>query len=111
MTVPSISEDSKSVPVGAPEKVTLDTAIMQSAGVTKIVVQDITLDWRHNIIHIRVGEIGEMGRSLKIVEYTGLEARKMLMGLNKADLVAKSFNKRIMEKLQKDGFLGSGKIN
>ena len=109
MAIPTMAQDP--VPKGAPEKITLDTAIMQSAGSKDFVVQDIHLDWRHNIIRIRIGETGEFGRSLEIVEYTGQTARDMMIALNKANMSTKSLNKRIMERLQVDGYLGSGTIN
>lgn len=110
MVISSMAQDPPPVPKGAPEKVTLDTAIMQSAGSTDFVVQDISFDWRHNIIRIRIGETGEFGRSLEIIEYTGQDARDMMLSLNIANLSVKSLNKRIMEKLQADGHLGSGSI-
>lgn len=95
----------------SPESVTLNTPVMKQTGVTKLVVKEIRLDWTHNIIWIKVGEEGEAGRVLPLVEYTGRDARTMMVNLNTANLAVKSLNQRIIEKLQADGHLGSGNID
>lgn len=95
----------------SPEELNLDTPVMQQSGVSKIVIKEIRLDWTHNIIWIKVGEAGESGRTMPLVEYTGQEARNMMKALNTADLSVRSLNQRIIEKLQADGYLGSGSIS
>lgn len=118
MAVSTMAQEPEPEPVpvekGAPEKVTLDTPIMQSTGVTVLVVQDVHLDFRHGIIRVRIGEEdkeNKPGRSLEIIEFGGTEGRKLLMGINHGDFSQASLNTKILKRLQADGNLGKGAIS
>ena len=114
MALPTMAQEPEPEPVpvekGAPEKVTLESPIMQSTGIVDLVVQDSCFDWRHGIVTIRYGEPGENGRSMEIKQYTSQDGRTLLETVNGGNFSETSMNTMLLKKLQTDKVLGTGTI-
>ncbi|KKM14920.1 hypothetical protein LCGC14_1701240 [marine sediment metagenome] len=90
-------------PVAAEEQVDLATVDQAQAGTLTYRVAQLTLDWEHGRIVIRL--VGDNGERKEVVFGDADNARSMMRALNKADLSAKSLHRRIIEKLISDGHL------
>lgn len=89
--------------VSAEEQVDLTTADQAQVGTLTYRVSQITLDWEHGRIVIRL--VGDNGKRKDVVFGDADNARSLMQTLNKADLSTKSLHRRIMEKLIADGHL------
>ncbi len=87
----------------AEEQVDLDAPDQVQAGTSTYSVAQLTLDWEHGRIAIRL--VGGNGERREVVFGDADNARAMMQALNKMDLSTKSLHRRIMEKLIADGHL------
>ena len=89
------------------EKLGLVVPIVPPA-VTDYEVGLLSLDRLRQIVYI---EVYANTATVVAVKYTGAVAGTMIQQLNKANLSTKSLERRIIERLQLDGYLPAGTIN
>ena len=91
------------IPALAAEQVDLTTPDQVQAGTSTYSVAQLTLDWEHGRIVIRL--VGDNGERKEVVFGDADNARAMMRALNKTDLSTVSLHRRIMERLIADGHL------
>lgn len=89
------------------EKIDLTTPFQPDpSSATDLTVVKVVLDWEGAGLHITLAK----DNVRKHVSYNGSEATALMVALNKANLATKSLHRRILERLQADGYV-SGTIS
>jgi hypothetical protein len=97
------------------EDLTLDNPVEVDPGATKFRVTLVHMDWEAQQIILRLREVNagaivEDGKTVSHT-YSGTDATSLMVALNKVNLSTKSLHRRIIERLQADGVLGTGTIS
>ena len=97
------------------EKIVFTKPVKADPGATTFRPTLVHLDWEADQVIVRLREVSASGlvSDGKVIShnYSGSAATTLLKTLNTANLSTKSLHRRIMEKLQADGVIGSGSIS
>jgi hypothetical protein len=100
----------------AQETINLDSAVQTDAGETRFRVVFISIDRECPCINVRLrgaNPDGSLKPDGKVVEksYNGTTAVTFMNQLNTANLAITSLERRVLQRLQTDGVIGSGTIS